>query len=280
MTYKPPVKKASVIRGRAEFKLTKDGKVAQFTLNYKDGKNQESMVRRISVGDLPDTIQAGLKAGIKNLWITVNAEGDKVFSGYPLNGIVTAKFGGIPHREGEVPSYKTNIGKFGEFRSWVALHEVTEGPFEGEKITHFLPYNFDGVTVDGERVTAYSKDLEKSKPTAELHRVMEVTGVWEKGSIKWKDTDGDLYNILPKLEARALEQAKAGAKYQLVLEDGNIVNIIPLSSGLFDDVAEDDGDEFEDSADEFEDDPEPETLKPDAVAEDEDDEDGFWSTAE
>lgn len=268
-TYKPPVKSSSVLRGKAEFAVSRDMKVVQYVLTYRDNGKDAQIKKRVSMSDLPDTIQAGLKAGFKNLWVSVSSDGSKVFSGYPLSGVLVCKFGTIPHRDGEVPTYKKNVGKFGDFLSWTLLHEIAEGPFTGEMVAQFLPYNFDGYTdSNGKRVVCYNKIMEKSAPTQMLDRVMDTLGMWDQGAIAWKDDD-EPYNILPKLAARAEKSDKV---YQVVVEDGSVTNIIPSQSTMFieDDELDEDAEDFEDA--EFDEKVEEESspLEPDVVEDDED----------
>ncbi len=206
MTYKPKVLQSGYKRGDsgvATVKVSGDGSKVKVIFD-ETGKEIVST-------DFPKGIKAG------KWFITLDGDNKKVFAYRPVNGLFIGKVQKFVAREGEVPTPQTHIGADWSYQYFTVLLEITKGDNKGLLVPCMLRYHFAEAQEEGKSVVAFSHP--KSKYTPMLIEFCDVTGVWDKGVMPYKD------NVLPYIEKRVLNQAK---EFQFVMKGGWVDSFIPF----------------------------------------------------
>jgi hypothetical protein len=99
-----------------------------------------------------------------------------------------------------------------------------------------LRYHFSEATEDEKSVVAYSHP--KSKYTPMLIEFCDVTGVWERGVMPYKD------NVLPLIEKRVMHEDK---EFQFLMKGGWVDSFIPIDSPESEELPDDTEEESEDN---------------------------------
>ena len=166
-----------------------------------------------------DDFPKGMKAG--KWYVSLDSNNQKVFSFRPVNGLFVGKVNKFVSQENEPPTPKTHFGKDWSYSYFVVLLEITQGSNKGLQVPCLLRYHFgeaqEEVKGKTESVVAYSHP--KSKYTPMLVEFCDVSGVWEKGVMPYKD------NVLPLIEKRV---ASANKEFQFVMKNGWVDSFIPL----------------------------------------------------
>lgn len=218
MTYKPKVLQGQFKRG--------DSGVATVKMNPEKTKVKvifEDTDKEVITKDFPKGIRPG------KWFITLDSENKKIFNYRPVNGMFIGKVQKFVAREGETPTPQTHIGKDWSYQFFVVMIEITQGENKGILIPCMLRYHFAEAQEDEKSVVAFSHP--KSKYTPMLIEFCEVTGVWEKGVMPFKD------NVLPYIEKRVLHMAK---EFQFVMKAGWVDSFIPLDQPVSETLPDED----------------------------------------
>lgn len=206
MSYKPQIKKSEFVRGPsgvATVEISPDKKKVR--ISYKDNETDKYI---LNIKDCPENIRKG------TWFVTLSEDKTKILNFRPANGVFHAKVIKFPAPEGEPPTPKTKIGTDGKGKSWdyqffIVIAELMNPEVKGMEIPLILRYHFSEAEEDGKTVVAYAHP--KSKYTPQLIEFCDVTGMWNKGVMAYKD------NILPIMEKRILHEGKV---FQVVIKNG------------------------------------------------------------
>lgn len=250
----PPTSSNTILSGLGKVIFSPDGTEVKVTLtqNLKDNegnwthKTEEFYLLR---SNCPGNLTPGYYS------VRLNGKPKKereMLSFYPADGVYTVQFSKFPSKEDEAPAPRTNSGKFGEYKTFMALVKIFGGDYSGCEIPVYLTYNFAPYPLDnGKYGLTYSKSIEKSDPTKFLDTFLGAIGVWDNGPLPYSD------NVLPMLQKIAL---KKSAKFKVVLADGRAVSFRT-------DVMDDDNTAWKEGEAWGEDTtPEPEFSDPDVVS--------------
>lgn len=147
----------------------------------------------------------------ENALVQMSAKGDKIYKFSPWEGMFEGKFVGFASSKNEEPAPRTKVGPDWSYQYFTALIEITKGAFKGARVSYTLRYHFAETEEKGQKVAWYSHP--KSKYTAQLGEFMDITGVWEKGPMKYKD------NVLPMIQKRMLAEDRT---FKFIIKQGNI----------------------------------------------------------
>lgn len=206
MVYKPKILQGNFKRG--------DSGVATVKINGDRTKVKvvfEETGKEIISNEFPKDLRPG------KWFITLDGDNKKVFAFRPVNGLFIGKVNKFVAREGETPAPQTHIGADWSYQYFTVLLEITKGENKGLSIPCMLRYHFAEAHEDEKSVVAFSHP--KSKYTPMLIEFCDVTGVWEKGVMPYKD------NILPYIEKRVLHMGK---EFQFVMKGGWVDSFIPI----------------------------------------------------
>jgi len=220
MVYRPPVKKSTFdgTKGAAKIALSKDKTKAKVQFVNADGTEGKTLV--VDLKECPDDVKAYIHSG--DFFVNMDADGEKIYSLYPLNGMFEVRVAEFSHQKDQPPKPMTKIGGDGKGKTWeylyfVVLNEIVSGECKGMHVPLFLRYNFSEEVQDvngaEKKVTGYSKSLDKSKHTAMLDDFLTITGAWNYGPIPYSD------NVLPAIEKRI---KKAGVQFSIIMKKGYI----------------------------------------------------------
>jgi hypothetical protein len=219
MVYKPKVIQGQYTRG--------DSGIAEVLMNKEHTKVKAKFENGKEL--VTDDFPKGLKPG--KWYLTLDSNNKKIFSYRPVNGLFVGKVQKFVARENEEPTPKTHIGQDWSYQYFTILLEITKGDNKGLVIPCMLRYHFGEAQdeVDGktESVVAYSHI--KSKYTPMLIEFCDVSGVWEKGPMPYKD------NILPMIEKRILHESK---EFQFVMKAGWVDSFIPIDQPMSEELPE------------------------------------------
>ena len=176
----------------------------------------------------------GMKAG--KWFVTLNSENDKVLGYRPINGMFTGKVQKFVSKEGDDPVPQTKIAKNQQgstysYQYFTVLLEITQGSNKGLIVPAMLRYQFGQADEDGKQVVAYTNPKSKYNPI--LVSFCDVTGVWDKGIMQYKD------NILPIMQKRILHENK---EFNFVMKNGYVSDFIPNDHPTSEDIPEEDED--------------------------------------
>ena len=207
MGYTPKRVKSSYARGDAgvaKIKIHPNGK--QVRVTFKDGETYT-----LPKAKCPDQVQEG------EFYAQMNSDNSELMSIRPQKGMFTVKVAKFVAKENEKPSPKVrtvNFVKDGKNISYdvtqftVLLDILAPKQFKGIQIPLTLRYNF---LEDKEEDGSFVGFMEKGEHTEFLIEFCDITGVWERGAMKWKD------NVLPMLERRILDADK---KFSVLVKNG------------------------------------------------------------
>lgn len=200
--YKPPVKRntGSLLQVKAQVEV--HPKKPLVRLHLEDG---EWIV--LNKADCPQVVVNG------DFYVTLSEDKQKMFSLKPIEGLFVCQVSRFSAKPGEPPVPKTFQGDKWSYQYFVVMLQIIEGNLKGIEIPYSLRYYF--ADVDGE--VGLSHPGSKYHPL--LAEFLEITGVWEKGPIKYQD------NILPVLEKRILAQRR---KFNVLVKDGWVDKIFVL----------------------------------------------------
>lgn len=210
MGYKPKTIKSDFVRGKsgvATVAFSPDNKKVKVTFK-EDGK-----AFIVPMSDCPDEIRKG------TWFITMSSDEKKVLGIRPANGIFTAKVEKFIANEGEPPAPRTKVGQDWSYEFFLVLIELISDNAKGMHLPVMLRYHFGEAEEDGNSVVAFSHP--KSKYTPILVEFCDVTGVWNRGPMKYGD------NILPIMEKRILREDK---KFQVVIKNGYADSFLELDN--------------------------------------------------
>lgn len=236
MSYKPHVLKSSFTRGPsgvATVELSPDKKKVRISFKEYGDKYV------LSVANCPENIRKG------TWFVTLTEDKTKVLNLRPANGVFKAKVLKFPAPEGEVPTPKSKIGSDGKGKTWeyqffIVIAKLLNPEVKDMEIPLILRYHFGKAEEDGKDVVAFSHP--KSKYTPQLIEFCEVTGMWNKGMMPYKD------NILPLMEKRILHEDKT---FQVVIKNGYADSFIELDGEFVPEAEEKEEDEFVPEAEEL-----------------------------
>lgn len=200
MTYKPTMLKSSFKRGPsgiATVEISPDKKKVRVTFKEEGDKYV------LNKSDCPETIRKG------TWFVTLTEDKNKILNLRPANGVFTAKVLKFPAPENEPPTPRTKIGADWNYQYFIVIVTLLNPEVKGMEVPVMLRYHFGQAEEDEKTVVAFSHP--KSKYTPQLIEFCDVTGVWAKGMMPYKD------NILPMLEKRILHEAKT---FQVVIKNG------------------------------------------------------------
>lgn len=174
----------------------------------------------------------GMKAG--KWFVTLNSENNKVLGYRPINGMFTGKVQKFVAKEGDSPAPQTKIAKNQQgstysYQYFAVLLEITQGNNKGLVVPCMLRYQFGQAEEDGKQVVAYTNPKSKYNPV--LVSFCDVTGVWNKGIMQFKD------NILPAMEKRILHEDK---EFNFVMKNGYVSDFIPSDHPVSEEIPEED----------------------------------------
>lgn len=141
--------------------------------------------------------------------ISLNRDGDAIWSCFPAEGSFKCRFAGFPHAEGEEPAPKdkpgaTRTGKGGgmytvqPYRQITFLMEITAGKFEGMTVPVFAHYLFAPYENTG---LAWIYGAPKKK--AQLEDILRTLGLdFQNDNLPFSD------NVLPALQKILLDRKK------------------------------------------------------------------------
>lgn len=208
MAYKPKVVQSGYKRGDSGIATVRvAGDKSKVKVTFDEGNKE------VICTEFPE----GLRAG--KWYITLDGDNKKVFGYRPVNGLFVGKVNKFVARNDEVPTPQTHIGKDWSYQYFTVLLEITQGDNEGLFIPCMLRYHFSEAQEDEKSVVAYSHI--KSKYTPMLMEFCEVSGVWNKGMMPYKD------NILPLIEKRVMHEGK---QFQFVIKNGWVDSFIPIDT--------------------------------------------------
>jgi hypothetical protein len=225
MPYKPKRKKVEFDanpNGKARIKKSKEkGKIIVW---FSPENENEFADKKYVVNEWPDYIKPKQMEGVE-WYVKLDGNGNKIFSIYPTEGMFEGHCIGLVSKEGEEPQVRFKDNQFGGYHYFIPLVEFTSDypgmtiPYlwnDGVKpYPNMLRYNFAGDEETGE--TVYTSWGDNSIHTPKLDEFLTVTGVWDKGPIKWKE------NILPTIQKRIV---KANKTFKFVLKNGFFVTLI------------------------------------------------------
>lgn len=206
MVYKPKTIQGQYARGNSGIATVKvaGNKSKVKVIFEEDGKE-------LITTEFPEGIRPG------KWYVTLDSNNKKIFGYRPVNGLFVGKVNKFVARNDETPTPQTHIGKDWSYQYFTILLEITRGDNKGMLIPCMLRYHFAEAEEDGKSVTAYSHP--KSKYTPMLVEFCDVSGVWNKGVMPYKD------NILPYMEKRVMHENR---EFQFVLKAGWVDSFIPL----------------------------------------------------
>jgi hypothetical protein len=223
MAYKPKTIQGQYTRGDSGIaKVQMSGDKTKIKVTF------EETGKELVTTDFPKNMRAG------KWYVTLDSNNKKVFGYRPVNGLFVGKVQKFVAREGEVPTPKTHIGSDWSYQFFVVVLEITKGENKGLTIPCMLRYHFGEAEDDGKSVVAYSHG--KSKYTPMLREFCDVTGVWEKGVMPYKD------NVLPLIEKRILHEDK---EFQFVIKQGWVDSFIQLDQPQSEELPDDELEEEE-----------------------------------
>lgn len=200
--YKPPARKSGFTRGpqgAAIVAMSPDGKKVKVT--FEDTNIGEFKLDR-SV--CPDVLVKG------KCFVGMSGDKDKILSARPLNGVVRAKVKEFVSEKDKEPAPKVNAAAKYPYSYFTVLLEVVKGAWKGAIIPVHLHYNFCEFTDEqGRAIVGFDKM--GSKTTPPLVEFFDVTGVWNKGPMPYKD------NLLPLIAKRIKE---VDAEFDVVMKNG------------------------------------------------------------
>ena len=212
MAYKPKVIQGQFARGNSGIATVKmSGDKTKVKIIF-DEDNKELVTT-----EFPRELKAG------KWYITLDSNNKKVFGYRPVNGLFVGKVNKFVARNDEPPIPKTHIGTKGtdgknwSYQYFTVLLEITQGDNKGLIVPCVLRYHFTEAEEDEKSVVAYAHI--KSKYTTMLMEFCDVSGVWDRGAMPYKD------NILPYMEKRVLHADK---EFQFVMKGGWVDSFIPL----------------------------------------------------
>lgn len=151
-------------------------------------------------------------------YIQLTADEDEIQNFRPLSGNfkgVTEKFAS---KEGEEPKPKTAPVKYTlkdgkevsyeKVSFWVLIKILEPEKYAGIVVSKEFRYNFREAIVDGKSVVGF---MSKGDRTKELEEYCDLTGVWNRGPMPWKD------NILPDVQKRILRENQP---FMFLMKDG------------------------------------------------------------
>lgn len=217
MAYKPKTLQTNFVRGLsgvAKVAISPDKKKAKVEFK-EDGK-------AVIVDEFPSTLTPG------TWFVTLDSDDKKVLNHRPANGIFTCKVQKFPAPEGEQPAPRTKQGADWSYQYFIALLEIVQGDVKGLIVPAILRYHFGEAVEDDKSVVAFSHP--KSKYTPQLVEFCDVTGVWARGAMAYKD------NILPMMEKRILREDR---KFQVVMKNGYADSFLELDAPVEEELSED-----------------------------------------
>lgn len=200
MSYKPTMLKSNFKRGPsgiANIEISPDK--TKVRISFKEVGDKYVL----PVKDCPEGIRKG------TWFVTLTEDKHKVLNLRPANGVFNAKVTKFPAPEGEVPTPRTKIGADWNYQYFIAIIELQNPEVKDMEVPVILRYHFGKAEEDGKDVVAFSHP--KSKYTPQLIEFCDVTGMWNKGMMPYKD------NILPLMEKRILHEGKT---FQVVIKNG------------------------------------------------------------
>jgi hypothetical protein len=223
MAYKPKVIQGQYARGNSGIANVKmGGDHSKVKVTFEEGGTE------LITTEFPKELKAG------RWYITLDGNNKKVFGYRPVNGVFIGKVNKFVARNDEPPMPQTHIGVKGtDGKNWsytyfTILLEITKGENKGLIVPCVLRYHFTEAQEDEKSVVAYSHP--KSKYTPMLVEFCDVSGVWEKGVMPYKD------NVLPYIEKRVMHEAK---EFQFVLKQGWVDSFIAIDTPITEDMPDD-----------------------------------------
>jgi len=260
--YKPPkVKSGGALYGTAKVLTQRDpnGKVmAVRAVMLDDEGNKTTDVYDFKAGNFPEYAQAGT--------FKVSIYKDTLQSLSPVEGQYVGKLLKFSAQKDKPPAPKVFQGKNWDYEYFTVMLVVTRGAQKGMVISYNLRYNFEAAVDDKTQKPILDKDGDqvvgyghlKSKYTPILEEFCDITGVWQFGSMKYKD------NILSSLEKRAL---RAGKEFNIVMRDGWVDKLFPLMETVEKEANSDNDGNFDPDPDDLNFTPEAEDLDWEQVTE-------------
>jgi len=201
--YKPPVKQSGgLLTTKAKIEVHQSKPLVRLLLD-----TGEKIV--LSKDNCPNIVING------EFYVTLSDDQEKLFSIKPIEGLFLCQVSRFAAKPGEAPAPKTFHGDKWDYQYFVVMLKIIEGKLAGIEIPYSLRYYF--ADVDGE--------VGLSHPGSKYHPLLadflEITGVWEKGPIKYQD------NILPILEKRILA---AKRKFNVLVKDGWVDRVFTLKN--------------------------------------------------
>lgn len=210
MAYKPKTLKSDFVRGAsgvASVAFSPDGSKVKVTMKEDD----KSYI--VPMDDCPEEIRKG------TWFITMSSDEKKVLGIRPANGIFKAKVQKFVAQEGQDPAPRTKVGPDWSYDFFLVLVELLDENVKGMTVPCMLRYHFGEADEDGKSVVAFTHP--KSKYTPLVIEFCEVTGVWARGAMPFKD------NILPLMEKRIMRENRT---FQVVLKGGYVDSFLELDN--------------------------------------------------
>lgn len=230
MAYKPPVAKGSYgTNGQVKIVKIENGKVYfYFREQTKEGLLEPVKMSPIKVEDCLPVAKTGVWAA------NLSTNKDKLFSLRPLSGMYDGKFKEFLAPKDEPPAPKMSGGK-PEYQHLIfnPLFVLTSPDVEGMIVKYQwgLDYAFvDWVDAEGNHIVGYGKQLEKSTHMQKVDEFMTLTGIWDRGAMKWQE------NILPMMQKRALDADKP---LRIIVKDSFVDTLMADQSSNFDENEDD-----------------------------------------
>lgn len=232
--YKPAMLKSNFRRGPsgiANVEISPDK--SKVRISYKEVGDKYVL----SINDCPEGIRKG------TWFVTLTEDKSKVLNLRPANGVFKAKVISFPAPENQPPTPRIKTGSYEgksfEYQYFIAIITLLNSEVKGMEVPVILRYHFGKAEEDGKDVVAFSHP--KSKYTPQLVEFCEVTGMWNKGMMPYKD------NILPLMEKRILHEDKT---FQVVIKNGYADSFMELDNSTST-AEETDDDEFVPEAEEL-----------------------------
>jgi hypothetical protein len=221
MAYQPKRKTVSGSygpSGAAKVMIHPSGTKVKVALKDKQGVVSEYILDR---ENCPKNLSNGI------WFVSLTLDKSKMMNLRPWNGIfkvITQKFAASKDK----PPTPKEDDKYGLWFFTVIL-EVVEGNEKGMEIPLRLNYWFTSMDEDGKVAVGYEYHP-KSKYMPMLIDYCDLSGVWEKGPMPYKD------NVLPMMEKRILAAAKT---FQVSIKEGYVQSILGGGSVSEDDFTPD-----------------------------------------
>ena len=170
-------------------------KGSKVRVTFKPEKDEELKRYTLEKENCPDYVQEG------TFFVNLSANGDKMYSMRPQNGVFKLKFKEFTAQKDKEPTPRTMHKGDYSYQIFTSLFEILDGKYAGMIVPGSFSYNFQEAKeeVDGKMRSVAEISHPKSKFTAALIELLTVTGLIQK-QIPFKE------NLLPLLQKMMLRE--------------------------------------------------------------------------